>query len=163
MITATSTTLPGALPIGELVRETDTGIIRRRTAETTWLEVGRRYRLSRTAGFRLPEGVTNVARPGKWGNPWVIEHLKRDEMPWTVTNRTWPVRAEFATEDEARGFAVERHGLALSRVSSLSHILKVTVDDVLREIGPDPRVACWCHLEDLCHGDNLLEVIARRR
>lgn len=163
MITATSLTLPGGLPIGQTVRETDTGIVRRRTSEHAWTEIGRRLRLSRTAGFRLPAGVTNVARPTKWGNPWVMEHLNRDDMPWTVTCRGWPVRTEFATEDEARRFAVERHHLALDRRTVLTSILRVSVDDVLREIGPDPRVACWCRLEDLCHGDNYLDVIARRR
>lgn len=32
----------------------------------------RRIRLSRARGWRLPEGAVNVARPGKWGNPFVV-------------------------------------------------------------------------------------------
>lgn len=159
IVTATSTDLPGALPVGGIVRETDTGIFRQRVDETTWTEVARRFRLSRAAGARLPEGVTNVARPSKWGNPWKLEHLAGRELPWTVICRMWPVRAEFKTEDQARGFAVQRHRVALRNGSGL---IRVSLEDVLRELVPSPRVACWCHFDELCHGDNYLEVIVEQ-
>lgn len=32
----------------------------------------RRLRLSRARGFRLPENAVSVARPGKWGNPFIV-------------------------------------------------------------------------------------------
>lgn len=31
-----------------------------------------RIRLSRARGWRMPEGAVNVARPGKWGNLWIV-------------------------------------------------------------------------------------------
>lgn len=155
IIETTSTSLPGALPVGGLVREIDTGIIRRRVDEIQWVEVGRRFRLSRVAGARLPDGVMNVARPSKWGNPWIIEESPGRELPWTVVNRLWPTRAEFKTKDEARAFAVTRHRVALL---SGAAFLRVTVDDVRREM-TSYRVACWCHFAEVCHGDTYLEVL----
>ena len=41
----------------------------------------RRVQLRRTKGWRKPEGAKSVARPHKWGNPFVV-----GETPGVATN-----------------------------------------------------------------------------
>lgn len=94
----------------------------------------------------------SVARPGRYGNPFVIERL--GEL-WTVRCTAWIGRAEFRTKADAAGFAVARHRAHL--LSPYSLVVPITVQEVRNELaGHD--VACYCGLEDVCHGDTLLEV-----
>lgn len=85
----------------------------------------KRIQLKRTKGWKLPPNTVNVARPGKWGNPYTI--------------------AEYGRELAVRNFRNKMEGLIAIR----------TID--LRALrGKD--IACWCKLEDSCHGDILLSL-----
>jgi hypothetical protein len=88
----------------------------------------KRIQLRRTRGWRKPEGVIVVARPSRYGNPFVI-----------AAGRT---RVE----------AMEQFRSAL-----LEGQLPVTVEDVRSELGGHD-LACWCPLDRPCHADVLLEV-----
>ena len=75
-----------------------------------------------------------VARPSRWGNPFVV-----------------------GVDGPDRASCVARYRSAL-----LGGELRVGVDDVRRELaGRD--VACWCPLDEPCHGDVLLELAAGGR
>ena len=88
----------------------------------------RRVPLRRQRGWRKPAGAVVVARPSRWGNPFVIG----------------PGRTR---ED-----AVAAYARAL-----LAGELGITVADVRRELaGRD--LACWCPLDVPCHADVLLRV-----
>jgi hypothetical protein len=72
------------------IRDADRGG-RRRVAEPRRQEDHRampqRVQLSRRKGWRKPEGTVTVARPGYWGNPFVIgetprQHRERDRGLW---------------------------------------------------------------------------------
>jgi Domain of unknown function (DUF4326) len=91
----------------------------------------RRIRLSRRRGWRKPPNTVVVARPTKWGNPFVIDatHSRADVV----------ARFRRAIEDDDRT------------------VLGFTVDDVRRELG-GRDLACWCPLDEPCHADVLLEV-----
>lgn len=110
-----------------------------------------RIQRRRQAGWRLPAGAVCVTRPGRYGNPFVIERI--GDL-WTV-RCNWPGRAEFPDEEGARVFSIGRHRHHLMHPQS--RVVPLTVEDVVRELrGKD--VACWCRLDQLCHGDTLLDL-----
>lgn len=41
--------------------------------------VPKRIQLKRTKGWKLPENTVNVARPGKWGNPFTVAEYGREQ------------------------------------------------------------------------------------
>jgi hypothetical protein len=93
----------------------------------------KRIQLSRRKGWRKPEGAIVVARPTRWGNPYIIG---------TPDNGGKLSRAE----------AVEHYRRAL-----LDGRLGVSAATVRRELA-DRDLACWCPLDRPCHADVLLEV-----
>ena len=91
----------------------------------------RRIRLSRRRGWRKPPGAVVVARPSKWGNPFLID------------------------DDRSRAEAVELFARALTQGDTTA--LRFNVADIRRELaGRD--LACWCPLEEPCHADVLLRL-----
>ncbi|MFG2046173.1 DUF4326 domain-containing protein [Micromonospora sp. NPDC048935] len=48
-------------------------------------------------------------------------------------------------------------GMRMAYPSRGGHFLKVTVDDIRRELA-GKNLACWCKPGDACHGDVLLEI-----
>ena len=90
-----------------------------------------RVQLSRRMGWRMPTNTVNVARPGKYGNP---------------------------------------HKIGLCPVCGVDHTRDEAIAELRAEIEGDPmlqariredlagkNVACWCRLNEACHGDVLLE------
>lgn len=103
-----------------------------------------RIQLSRRKGWRKPAGAIVVARPGPWGNRYVvgetIEHvdgcmiLVRDRAHAVVLHREW-------IDWQMARFTTMREGLR--------HDLG----------GRD--LCCWCPLDGPCHADTLLEIANR--
>ena len=94
-----------------------------------------RVQLRRTKGWKMPPNTVNVARPGKYGNPHRIGFCKA----CGVNHTRGEAIAEFRSEIES------------------SPELKRKI----REHLSGKNVACWCHLNEACHGDVLLEVANR--
>ncbi len=95
-----------------------------------------RIQLSRTKGWRKPEGAVVVARPSQWGNPFVVE---------------------VAPPHRARRRAAQQRAVDLYRRALLHGQLEVVPLQVVRELaGRD--LACWCPLDQPCHADVLLEL-----
>ena len=89
-----------------------------------------RIQLRRTKGWRKPAGAVVVARPSRWGNPFVVG------------------------VDGDRAACVARYRDALERGE-----LTFTAADVRRELaGHD--LACWCTPGEPCHADVLLAIAA---
>ena len=110
------------------------------------IEPPKRIQLRRTRGWRLPEGAVSVARPTKWGNPWVVcfdldckhEYCKPGALLAVFAYKhsiIWPVSSDPSVPDE---FTIQRD---------------------LR--GKD--LACWCPPGLPCHADVLLELANRER
>ena len=90
-----------------------------------------RIQLRRTKGWRKPEGVVIVARPTKWGNPFLIG----EDSPW-APNQPMDAAAVVAAYRYAWDTPYGR-----TRARELA--------------GHD--LACWCPLNQPCHADVLLE------
>lgn len=102
----------------------------------------------RTKGWRMPEGVISVTRPGRWGNPYTVHNVgpvwfvrrAGEEIP--NTHRYSEAGALNIALDLFRSYAEQR--LAL----------EPTWLDPLR--GHD--LACWCDLNAPCHRDALIDL-----
>lgn len=95
-----------------------------------------RIQRKRTKGWRMPEGAVYVGRPSRWGNPWTVGHRN----PWGD-----PQLIDAATAVELFRYGIDHpFGRQVAR-------------EALR--GRD--LACWCPLDQACHGDVLLELANR--
>lgn len=118
-----------------------------------------RIQLSRKRGWRKPEGVVNVARPTKWGNPWrVVEappNWQYKPGEWCVEDSGGALFGGFASKREAAAFAVERYRQAIEDDRQYGRNMLGFHYAELDELrGKD--LACWCGPDDPCHGDPLL-------
>lgn len=120
---------------------------------TATIVTPQRIRLSRARGFRLadastnPNGVVNVARPSRWGNPCTVafamdtgeavdkEDARQSAVDWFNAWLTEPVRCEITD------VFLDRRAWILDHVAELA--------------GKD--LACWCD-DGPCHADVLLEL-----
>lgn len=104
----------------------------------------RRVKLSRKKGARMPAGTVNVARPGKWGNPFIAKHP--NGLGWGKVRDNQHAAQLFARwlylDHDLVAYERERHGWMLEHLEDLR--------------GKD--LACWCDLDTPCHGSILLIV-----
>lgn len=107
-----------------------------------------RIQLRRTKGWRMPPNTVNVARPGPWGNDWVVW---RDDGQWLVTSNGrchHPVE----TKEEGIAYAVAEHAKEIER--SVGFYGGATLLAELR----GKNLACWCKPGQPCHADVLLRL-----
>lgn len=103
------------------------------TVRPALVEMPIRIQLSRRRGWRLPDGAVSVARPGRWGNPFIVGTAENG-------GNISPTKA-------VQSF----------RAALLEDRLAIRVPDVKRELR-GRMLACWCHPNSPCHADVLLEV-----
>ena len=91
----------------------------------------RRHQRRRGKGYRLPPGVIFVGRPSPWGNPFRVG------------------------DDDPDGVIMDRERVLYEYARWLDRrtLEEPTFLDPLG--GAD--IACWCRVEDRCHGDILIE------
>lgn len=150
----------------------------------------KRFQLRRTKGWRLPPNTVSVARPGPYGNPfswrgdwitWAAIALgyRGDEAgrraASVALHRAWMTD----TAPEPGPQAKSDDGGTLEYADGTSISLGVHVRQVAAGIAglldgalvlperPDlsplrgSNVACFCALDELCHGDTVLELANR--
>lgn len=101
-----------------------------------------RIRLSRAKGWRLPADAVNIARPGKWGNPFIIGKDGTREQCVTLFSQL------------AGGFIDLGGRLSVDEQLTFYRRLRRSIDDLK---GHD--LACWCAIDGKpCHGDVLLSL-----
>ena len=117
----------------------------------------KRIKMTRQRPWRAnnPDAVI-VALPSKWGNPYTIEDMRKkaDEVAAALDR---------PNELDPRAMAVEAFGADLKYGPDSAwwwfgphmQILR-TLSDLSELRGRD--VACWCPLDQPCHGDVLLEL-----
>lgn len=126
-----------------------------------------RVQLQRAAGWRKPEGCISVARPSRWGNPWVVGDLVTMAVSGMIP---CPVVGSYGSNDERMfesyfdlrmtptlAVALYRRDLLGTLTDEDPHYNGLhAAFEALR--GHD--LACWCAPEDPCHVDVLLELLA---
>lgn len=106
-------------------------------------EAPHRVRLRRAKGWRLPENTVVVARPGPWGNPYIVgQHGTAQEC----VDRYRLLLAGFIMLGQ-REEVLARHA---TRDYALAHLADLR----------GKNLACWCALDRPCHADVLLEAAA---
>ena len=96
-----------------------------------------RHQRKRTKGYRLPDGVVCVTRPGKWGNPFSDSH-------------TFRLYLQLALLD---GFNPKiKYNPAFERIRWIA-------DNLEQLRGKD--LACFCKVGESCHADVLIEFANR--
>jgi len=113
-----------------------------------------RLQLRRTKGFSLQAlsqktnglEAVNVARPGRWGNPFVVgqEHVRRKMMPGGAEQTVF-------VADNAHAVQM------FKRFSAREIYTRIDVYRALR----GKNLACWCAPNEPCHADVLLEIANR--
>lgn len=123
----------------------------------------KRIQLSRQKGWRKPEGAVVVARPSKWGNPFVIrQRFSGAPQPYEVVTVSDGPDGETAehwryahSAAGAAAAAVELFELHIGPMGSYEYDADRMA--ALRALaGKD--LACWCPLDQPCHADVLLEL-----
>lgn len=130
----------------------------------------KRIQRQRTKGWRMPEGAVYVGRPSPWGNPWPVDH---DAMPWVAVllgyrgdqegRRAAAVALHRGWITDALPISATNVGIESAFASNAAHMY---LRDFLLPDKPDLEplrghdLACWCPLDQPCHADVLLELIA---
>jgi hypothetical protein len=127
-----------------------------------------RVQLSRKAGYRLPENVVNVTRPGICGNPFVIgkhgtraECIAKHRIIMTSEDHAEITRLFeeiYPGERVMRYVAVGRvkHPYQWSPGSEKADWFLCSTRPKILSMCRGNDVGCWCKLTDDCHGDTLL-------
>lgn len=126
----------------------------------------RRIQLSRAAGWRKPEGCISVARPSRWGNPYVVG---MDQLGFCGTTSGMPgfygLRPMWNESNLPGGLSAE-HAVYLYRADLESTLADPDpgFDDLRAALealrGHD--LGCWCGLfARWCHADVLLDLANR--
>jgi hypothetical protein len=116
-----------------------------------------RVQLKRTKGWRMPPNTVNVARPGKWGNPFAVSVVGSAQLAVDLFRHTMTIgfdpspldhlsAQDFADVYAARQRWHKRLGWGLEHVAGARAELR------------GKNLACWCPLDAPCHADVLLEL-----
>lgn len=116
-----------------------------------------RIQLRRSKGWEKPANAIVVARPSRWGNPFLIGGNLSDVFVHDGTRVLWRTPRDDGALARAHENATEayRGWLAFSDDPRAKWIRAHLEELSGRE------VACWCPLELACHGDVLLELANR--
>ncbi len=90
--------------------------------------MGKRIQRKRTKGWRMPDNTIYVGRGSKWGNEFTVEEYGREGSVRLFR--------EYINHPNSP------HGFEYKDIEELR--------------GKD--LACWCRLDQVCHGDILLEI-----
>lgn len=97
-----------------------------------------RVQLSRAKGWRMPENTVRVARPGPWGNPYMV--------------------GTPGVPDAATAVRKYREWIEATIADDYPH--PECTREALRTLS-GKNLACWCGLDEPCHADVLLDLAAR--
>ena len=100
-----------------------------------------RIQRRRTKGWRMPEGAVYVGRPSPWGNPYRYDR-PIDWMDMELYRR-------WVTGEEHRADPLFIRAMGLPP----------TPPDITR-LRTATALACWCPLDQPCHADVLIKLLA---
>lgn len=101
----------------------------------------KRIKRSRAKGFRLPPNTVCVDRSTKLGNPF-----------------DWRDGVEIGTEKWAKGAAVDLLREAINNPTRFPELKIPTRQQIRQALEGKSFVACWCTVDEPCHGDLYIEI-----
>lgn len=104
-----------------------------------------RIQLSRRRGYKLPANTIVVARPGKWGNPFIIGMHGTREYCVKLFNLLCAGYLAVSTDSECCAAQLRFRAYAKKNIKRLR----------------GKNLACWCPLDKPCHADTLLKIANR--
>ena len=117
-----------------------------------------RIQRKREKGWKMPANTVSVARPGKWGNMFVV--WCNDEGMWTVSRSGCHYAPDSNTKASASALAVKLYREFVTPEGP-QHFRGAwpppTPTDIIRDLR-GKNLACFCGIGDPCHGDVLLEI-----
>lgn len=116
-----------------------------------------RIQLSRKKAWRMPENTVNVARPGRLGNPYPVAIYGLDTALKLFADSArgiWSPSNVAHLDDDLTQATYERHIQFRKRLGC--HPVEYA-----RACIAGKNVACWCGLDERCHGDIWLEIANR--
>lgn len=105
-----------------------------------------RIQRKRERGWRLPPNTICVTRPGPFSNPYKIG----DRFPEHLSIYKWYGTGEITRDNCLLAFASYAEDRLLKEPEWLDPLL-------------ESDIACWCKVDEPCHGDIILELLDRRR
>lgn len=119
----------------------------------------KRIQMTRNKPWRAenPDAVI-VARPTKWGNQWRIVPVRDNWFPWgeaadVIHEKTGSSIGRFSQFTRMKGTGAPYWACHAYR----RDLTEELIADARRELaGRD--LACWCRLDQPCHGDVLLSI-----
>jgi hypothetical protein len=111
-----------------------------------------RIQRKRTKGWRMPENTISVTRPGKWGNPFKLgDNLKE-------IDKLLLLKADLNLQEITAGIVTRDVSIKLYN-SWLSNTDEgVKVQSAAHQELKGKNLACFCSINDLCHGDILIKI-----
>ncbi len=98
-----------------------------------------RIQLRRTKGWKMPPNTVKVTRPGKWGNPFIVNpHVRPGSGSGAIY--TCVPTLEDAIETFREWMRLENR------------------EETARAELRGKNLGCWCKLGEACHADVLLEI-----
>lgn len=118
-----------------------------------------RLQLSRRKGFDLQAlsqatnglPAVNVARPGKWGNPFLVHPNQEPGRSWSAGHYV-----SVPTVEDAIDCFREMLSISNAAEGSRAHGMHTELHKLRGK-----NLACWCALGAPCHADVLLEIANR--
>ena len=127
----------------------------------------KRIQRQRTKGWRMPPNTVYVGRPSLWGNPWTVRELAAPEWHIEPGDRAAAAVRLYRRElqhwglmsDRAYVISDERWEAEWQHWKSIApHAENMAELAAVALKGKD--LACWCPLDQPCHADVLLELVA---
>jgi len=114
-----------------------------------------RIQRKRSKGWRMPEGAVYVGRPGRWGNPFRVPFKYRwaDDQPCPYPG---PARETQGEWEQLERCETLHHAVFWYEAWITRMVPTIAQDAVTYLAGRD--LACWCPLDQPCHGDVLLRI-----
>lgn len=117
-----------------------------------------RVQLSRKKGWKMPENTVKVSRPGRWGNPFPVDHEGS-----AMHCLSLGLDGEDRTDRATAAVDLFRTWICGGKVNELvaTFLPRFGKAPIVRHIQRDLRgknLACWCQLDQPCHADVLLEM-----
>ena len=113
-----------------------------------------RVQRKRVKGWKMPENTLSVTRPGKWGNPFRVEEMYRQDGIMLYGVKTSVMECVETLIRNCR----PAYELKSDAVQASINCFEIYITGKDLSVLKGKNLACFCLLENACHADILLEL-----